>query len=78
MFLASIRNRKWFENSKKTNNARKTYKYIFRGLRVKEPPMNLQKYLKEDFTLAFWIHAYPPFKAEILSTFNCNLNFINP
>ena len=69
MFLVSIRNRKWFENSKKTSNARKTYKYIFRGLRVKEPPMNLQKYLKEDFTLVFWIHAYPPFKAEILQHF---------
>ena len=31
--------------------------------------MNLQKYLKEDFTLVFWIHAYPPFKAEILQHF---------
>ena len=29
---------------------------------VKELHMNLQKYLKEGFTLAFYIHAYLPFK----------------
>ena len=26
---------------------------IFRGLRVKKPPMNKQKYLKEGFSLVF-------------------------
>ena len=40
-------------------------RHVFRGLRVKEPLMNLQKYLKEGFPLAFLIHAYLSFKDNL-------------
>ena len=35
------------------------------GESVKEPLMNLQKYLKEGFSLVFLIYAYPSFKDDL-------------
>ena len=56
MFVAAIRNRKRLENCKSQ---------IMLGESVKEPLMNLQKYLKEGFSLVFLIYAYPSFKDDL-------------
>ena len=40
-------------------------RHVFYGLSVKEPLMNLQKYLKEGFTLVFLVYAYLSFKDDL-------------
>ena len=40
-------------------------KYVVRGLRVEEPLINLQKYLKKGFSLLFLIHPSRPFKDDL-------------
>ena len=53
--------------------------YVFRGLKVKKPLMNQQKYLKEGFVFAFWlILTFYSNMTWINSIFRCNLSFINP
>ena len=64
MFLTSIRNRKWLENCKNQIMIGKQRHMPF-ALRVKEPLMNLQKHLKEGFTLVFLSYAYLLFKDDL-------------
>ena len=53
--------------------------YVFRGLKVKEPLVNQQKYLKEGFAFGFWlILTFYSNMTWIKSIFRCNLSFINP
>ena len=62
----------------KPNNPRKKKTYVFRGLRVKEPLMNQQKYLKGFTRVLIFMPTFYSKMIWIKNIFSCNLSFINP
>ena len=56
VIVAYIRNRKWLENFK--NQIMLEKRNLFRGVRVKEPLMNLKKYRKEGFTKVLFMLTF--------------------
>ena len=56
VIVAYIRNRKWLENFK--NQIMLEKHNLFRGVRVKEPLMNLKKYRKEGFTKVLFMVTF--------------------
>ena len=56
VIVAYIRNRKWLVNFK--NQIMLEKHNFFRGVRVKEPLMNLKKYRKEGFTKVLFMLTF--------------------